>query len=202
MHENLLLQVSNKIKVTRKKKGITIADLANHAHVSKGLVSQIENNRTIPSLPVLMKIIMALNVNINHFFSGLDHDPIGEIIIKKKSDYIPFEKEKADGFAYKRILTRNIEHEPVDIVLLELKKGAQRKNLVYTDAYEYKYLIKGNVEYTIGGKKHVLREGDSIFFDGRLGHKPRNIGDGPVQMLVVYFFIEENTKKSIFRKIK
>lgn len=194
MHENILLQVSNKIKDTRKQKNLTIHELASKAHVSKGLVSQIENNRTIPSLPVLMKIIAALNVDLNHFFTGIDHQLPGEVLLKKSKDYSPFEKENADGFKYKRILSRNIEHEPVDIVLLELKKGAFRKNLVYTDAYEYKYMIEGKVEYLIGGKKYILEEGDSIFFDGRLGHKPRNIGTGKVLMLVVYFFLERETK--------
>jgi uncharacterized cupin superfamily protein len=75
-------------------------------------------------------------------------------------------------------------------VLLELKKGASRTQVVKTDAYEYKYIIKGKVEYLIDNETYTLEEGDSLFFDGRLGHKPRNIGDENAQILVVYFFMD------------
>jgi len=36
----------------------------------------------------------------------------------------------------------------------------------------------------------LLEEGDSLFFDGRLGHKPSNIGPDNAQILVVYFFLD------------
>ena len=63
--------------------------------------------------------------------------------------------------------------------------------MIKTDAYEYKYVIRGKVEYHIENEKYVIDEGDSLFFDGRLPHKPANIGDTDALMLVVYFFITE-----------
>ena len=202
MHEHILLEVSNKIKQIRSQKGITVLELAKKTDVSKGLISQIENNRTIPSLLVLMKIIGALNVDLNEFFSGIDHQQPGEVIIKKATNYLQFEKENAKGFIYKRILTRNLDHKTVDIVLLELGPGATRTKLVHTNAFEYKYVMEGKVEYLINGKLYILEEGDSIFFDGRLGHKPSNIHTGKSQMLVVYFFLEEDVKLPSSKKSK
>jgi quercetin dioxygenase-like cupin family protein len=109
-------------------------------------------------------------------------------LIKRKDEYQSFEKENAKGFLYKRVLTRNIKGGPTDIVLLELKQGAKRNQIVKTDAYEYKYVIKGTVEYLINNEKYILETGDSIFFDGRLGHKPSNVGADDALLLVVYFF--------------
>jgi DNA-binding XRE family transcriptional regulator len=51
MQEDILIQISNKIKGARKGKNATVQELATKAHVSKGLISQIENNRTIPLCP-------------------------------------------------------------------------------------------------------------------------------------------------------
>lgn len=191
MQEDMLIQISNKIKDIRKQKNITVQELANKADVSKGLISQIENNRTVPSLPVLMKIIQSLNLDMNDFFKDITtpKKSVPKVIIKKTKDYQLFEKEVATGFVYKRIMTRNLQGGPIDIVLLELKKGARRSQMVKTEAYEYKYIMKGKVEYIIDGKKYILEEGDSLFFDGRLGHKPANIGDEDALILVVYFFI-------------
>lgn len=193
MQEDILIQISNKIKGARKSKNATVQQLATKAHVSKGLISQVENNRTIPSLPVLLAIIRALNLDLNDFFK--DIMPMAKapkVIIKKPQDYQKFEKEKTRGFVYKRILANDIKNLPVDIVLLELKRGAKRQSLVKTEAYEYKYIIKGSVQYLIDGKKYILKEGDSLFFDGRLGHTLSNAGKSEVQMLVVYFFISDN----------
>lgn len=193
MQDDLLIQVSNNIKEIRKQKGITIQMLADKANVSKGLISQIENNRTVPSLMVLMSIIQSLNLDVNDFFKDIKRNKkaTSKVEIKKRSEYKVFEKEKVKGFIYKRILTRNVTGGPIDIVLLELKKGAKRGQAVKTQAFEYKYVIKGTVEYMIDNKKYILQQGDSLFFDGRKGHKPSNIGKIDALILVVYFFITD-----------
>lgn len=191
MTEDIIIQISNKIKEKRKAKGITIQELADKADVSKGLISQIENNRTVPSLLVLINIIRSLNLDMNEFFNEIDQQQqSGKVIIRQQADYQEFEKENAKGFLYKRILTKNVKNYPVDIVMLELKKGAKRAQTVKTDAYEYKYIVKGTVEYQVDNEKYLLKEGDSLFFDGRLGHKPANIGEEDALILVVYFFME------------
>lgn len=190
MQEDLLIQIGNKIKEVRKAKGITVQALADRAEVSKGLISQIENNRAIPSLPVLMKVILSLQINLPDFFEEL-RSVTGEqpVLIVRQSEYRSIQKEADKGFDYKRILTRTIAGGSTDIVLLELKKGASRKHLVHTEAYEYKYIIRGSLNYEIEGKDYLLEEGDSIFFDGRLGHKLSNPGKSDTLILVIYFFL-------------
>ncbi len=190
MQEDILIQISNKIKEIRKANNITVQQLANEAKVSKGLISQIENNRTVPSLPVLMNIVHSLKLDLTEFFK--DISPANnqqKVFVIRANEYQAFEKEAAKGFLYKRIMTRNMHGGPADYILLSLKKGAKRSQVVHTDAFEYKYIIKGKVEYQIEDKTYILKEGDSLFFDGRLGHKPSNIGDEEAIMLVIYYFI-------------
>ncbi|MBZ5857462.1 helix-turn-helix domain-containing protein [Flavihumibacter profundi] len=194
MQDNILIQISNKIKEIRKEKNITIQDLANKAQVSKGLISQIENNRTIPSLPVLMKIIDSLDLDLTDFFKDISSPKKAaqRIELKTQEEYQPFEKEYAKGFLYRRVFTRTLYGRPVDFVLLELKKGARRTRNVKTDSYEYNYMIKGKVEYQIEDQKYIFQEGESLFFDSRLPHKIANTGDTDAIMLVVYFFLPDN----------
>lgn len=190
MQEDILITISNKIKEIRKSKKITVQQLADEAKVSKGLISQIENNRTVPSLPVLMNIVHSLKFDLTDFFKDISpNNNHQKVFIIRAKDYQLFEKESAKGFVYKRILTHNLHGGAADFILLCLKKGARRNQIVHTDAFEYKYVIKGKVEYFIENKKYVLEEGDSLFFDGRLGHKPSNIGNSDALMLVIYYFI-------------
>jgi transcriptional regulator with XRE-family HTH domain len=191
MKEDILLSISQRIKELRKERGITVQELANNAQVTKGLISQIENSRTIPSLMVLIDIIKALDVDLNVFFKNITPQQEAPVLIKRRNEYEHFEKEQANGFDYHRIFSKHIKNATVDIVLLELQPGASRP-MVQTEAFEYKYVIAGKVEYQFEKENIVVETGDSMLFDGRLMHTPRNLGKTRATMLVVYFFEDQD----------
>lgn len=186
MQEDILVQITAKLKDIRKEKNFTLQELAEAAGVTKGMLSQVENNRTIPSLTVFLSIIKSLNVDINHFFQDFT---TGEkkVIFKKKSDFKPFEKENRIGFHYQRIFSSTVDDYHLDFVLLTLQPDAQ-SSYVETDAYEFKYLISGNIVYSIGEDNYEMEAGDAIFFDATVPHNPKNIGETEAQLLVIYIF--------------
>lgn len=101
MQEDIINQISNRLRELRKDKNITLQELADAAGVSKGMLSQVENNRSIPSLTVLLNLIKSLQIDFNEFFKDInllssDH----KVIYRKKEQYQPFEKENAHGFYY------------------------------------------------------------------------------------------------------
>ncbi|MDB4901127.1 MAG: family transcriptional regulator [Mucilaginibacter sp.] len=191
MEEDILIQISNRIKERRREKNITVQELALRANVSKGLISQIENSRTIPSLIVLIEIVKALEIDLNEFFKDIRSKSTSlPFLVKRKNEYECFEKEHAIGFHYQRIFTQSINQSTVDIVILELEPDANRP-LVETEAFEYKYIISGEIEYQFNDEKIILNQGDSMLFDGRIPHTPKNIGTQTAYMLVIYFFEEK-----------
>lgn len=188
MENEIIVQISQKIKNIRKDKGFTIQDVAERAGVTKGLISQIENSRTIPSLLVLIQIIKALEVDLNFFFNDISLEGReAPIMVLRKEEYSKFEKEPASGYSYERIFTRKFKDVAVDFVILEIQPGSER-DFVTTDAFEFKYIIQGSVTYHFRDQSIVLNEGDSMLFDGRLEHNPVNEHKIPVRMLVIYFF--------------
>ena len=186
-----LLEISKKIKKYRIEQRFTVQELADKSGVSKGLISQIENGRSIPSLPVLFSIIKSLDVAVGDFFADIASGKVLEpVLVRRKSEYESFQKEDAVGFFYQRILVQNLQPSTIDIVLLRLEPGSERP-LVETEAFEYKYIISGKVEYQINGHSYVLEAGDSLFFDGRLPHVPHTLGKQDAVMLIVYFFEQD-----------
>ena len=191
MEEDILIQISNRIKERRREKNITVRELALRANVSKGLISQIENSRSIPSLIVLIEIIKALEIDLNEFFKDIRSKSTGlPLLIKRKNEYEYFEKEHALGFHYQRIFTKAIMQCTIDIVILELEPGAERP-LVETEAFEFKYVLQGDIEYQFNKERVILGQGDSLLFDGHIPHTPKNLGTQTASMLVVYFFEEK-----------
>ena len=64
--------LGNIIKQTRLKQGKTIKDIAEEAHITISLLSQIENNKANPSINTLMAIAKALNTPIDEFFDNTE----------------------------------------------------------------------------------------------------------------------------------
>tara|TARA_Y100001934_G_scaffold252789_1_gene317208 strand:+ start:926 stop:1504 length:579 start_codon:yes stop_codon:yes gene_type:complete len=192
MNEHLLLQIAKKIKRVRKEHSLTVQEVATRADVSKGLISKIENGRTIPSLPVLLSIIGGLETNAEEFFQGFSSTEDPQLVkVVKRKEYQSFEKEEAKGFYYQHILSKDLENLTLECVLLTLTPGAEREK-VTTDAFEYKYILKGSATYLIDDKTYELEEGDSLYFNGRLPHVPQNNGSEDCLMLIMYFFNKES----------
>lgn len=187
MQEDIIIQISNRLKDIRKEKNITLQELADQTGVSKGMLSQVENNRSIPSLSVLLNLIKALQIDLNEFFKNINLQETDKVLLIKKEQYHSFEKENAVGFHYQRLLSTTVNDYHIDFVLLRLEANAQREP-VSTDAFEFKYLLKGKVEYTIGDKLYRMDEGDSLFFDATEIHNPKSVGQEDAVLLVAYFF--------------
>ncbi|HEY9220936.1 MAG TPA: XRE family transcriptional regulator [Lutibacter sp.] len=188
--ENYLLDIGKRIKKIRKEKQLIISQVANDAGVSNGLISKIENGRTIPSLPVLFNIIGALQIDVSSFFDGMERENNNNYIVTRHDAYTEIEKEvEAEGFIYKFIFNRSLKSIGFEAVLLEVMPNSKRDKIT-TDAYEFKYILNGKISYIIADEEIKLAEGDSLFFDGRIPHVPINKGSKTAKMLVLYFFNE------------
>jgi LAO/AO transport system kinase len=81
MPEDILIQISARLREMRKDKNVTLQELAEEAGVTKSLVSQIENGRSIPSLPVLLNLIKALALDFNQFFKDIDLNNLADTTV-------------------------------------------------------------------------------------------------------------------------
>ncbi len=188
MSEHLLVDIGQRLRAVRKEKGMTLAELGENAGVSKSLLSKIENGRTVPSLPVLLNLISALDLLPEDFFKGLSFEkPQKYQHCQPHEHQVFYKEEKAEGFLYQRILERGFDEFTLEAVLLDIEPGAERP-MVSTDAWEFKYLLKGSLQYHIEDEVIPLRAGDTLLYDGRLMHVPKNEGREVARMLVVYLY--------------
>lgn len=189
--EDILLSVGRKLKEIRKSKKLVLSEVAQRANVSTALVSKIENGRTVPSLPVLLVLIQALDEDLSNFFRGVALTSDKKYFVIRKEENSPLVKEEADGFRYDLIFNKQLLSIGFEVVLLTLQPNATREPSV-TDAFELKYMLDGEARYVIGDDIIDLKKGDTLYFDGRIPHNPQNISNQPTTMLVVYFYLEGN----------
>ncbi len=182
-------RIGGLIRRYRKDKGLKLLDLSEITGIKSALLSKIENGRMLPTIPTLFTIIQKLNIKPETFFAELSaekHFP-GYILLPAAT-YTAYEKEEnAIGFEYQSILEQNFEGGAIQISLLTLKPNARRE-LVSTAAFEYVYVLEGQLRFQLEDKTFDLAEGDSIFFDGSISHVPINNKKKKVRLLVMYLF--------------
>lgn len=64
---NLVKKISTNIRATRKKRGLTQADMAAHGFGARWY-QRLESGKHIPTIPTLDKLAHALKVDISEFF--------------------------------------------------------------------------------------------------------------------------------------
>ena len=186
--EFIVTWVGSKIKEIRKDNKLTLTEMSQQTGISIAMLSKIENGRVFPTWHSLLQIFNALNLNLNTFFNDLPtKSEFSGYLLFKGEEYKPIEKEEeAKGFDYRLVMNRTMEKSAMEISVLTLSPGATRET-VSTEGYQFLFVMKGSVVYHLGDKTLELKEKDSLFFDGRIAHVPKNKTKEEVFLLVMYF---------------
>ena len=91
LRENEIMEIGIKIKEMRLKKQLTQEELADRCELTKGYISQLENDLTSPSIATLKDILQVLGSSLSDFFSEDEEEPV----VFHKEDY--FVKEGEDS---------------------------------------------------------------------------------------------------------
>lgn len=177
------MDVASNIKKIRQTKGLTLDVLAGKTGVTKGYLSQVENFRTLPSLPVLYKLAKALEVDPAVLLASNRESP--KYIFTKNGKGIVIEREYPEsGFIYKA-LAKDKNSKMMDPFLLEIPPHSTRKN-VTTNGDEFIYVLKGKVKFVLGNETIEMSKGDTLYFEGDIPHHPENKTNKGAILLVIY----------------
>lgn len=187
MGEHIVSGLGVRLRELRQQKGLKLIEVAQDAGVSKGLLSKIENGRTIPSLPVLASIVKSLKIGMDEFFAGIKEEDGERFVHIKPAAFKTVKKENAIGFIYEQMLNRTAGDTVLEAVILTIEPGSKRSKVV-TDAYELKYVLEGTIEYELDDETIILEKGDCLYYDGRIPHVPHNRTNETARMLVIYLF--------------
>ena len=61
------------------------------------------------------------------------------------------------------------------------------KNIFQHEGEEFIYVLEGTYEFIYDGKKYIMEEGDSVYFDSGVPHTARSLGDKKARVLAVMY---------------
>jgi len=171
------------IRAFRKKRKLTLEEMAARTGVTKGCLSQVENQLSLPSVSLLYRLAEGLGVTPSELLHRKAPDPTyvftpaGQGVSQAHAHAHPMEA----WFE----LARDKRLKLMNPLMLEIPaQTALRREITRMD--QFIYGIEGRVHVTLPHEEFMLTPGDSIYFNGHVAHGVANRADAMAKVLVIH----------------
>ena len=95
-----MIPIGDRLRALRKTNNMTTQELANKINISQSYLSRFENNRAIPDIEMLERILNALGTDLSSFFSTHGEDLPEDLLrlIDTVKTLRPEARQKLDEF--------------------------------------------------------------------------------------------------------
>lgn len=158
-----LADIGTALRTRRRQLGLSIVDVAKGSELSIGYISQLERNLASPSITALMRIGEVLGLPLAYFLqvpeSGGHHFP--------RSARTPFQLDLG-GMQFDRI-SGQFPGSTISALLVTVP--ARHKSTPVTHGgEELVFVLQGALQFTMGGRKVHLGQGDSVHLPSTTAH--------------------------------
>ncbi|AIQ49281.1 DNA-binding protein [Paenibacillus sp. FSL R7-0273] len=178
------MDIGSTIRAIRKRKNITIAQICELTGLSQGFMSQVETNKTSPSISTLENIAQALKV------------PLAYLLLKKE-DRMHIVRKDERTITTSGPANLKVEHlsstQNVRMSIVEIPPGAMTGEAPHAhEGQEVHVVIKGRIYAEQGEDGAEFTEGDSFSWNACTPHLVKNIGEDTAIVLISIYTENEN----------
>ncbi len=152
------MDIGKKIRNLRLSHNLTQEELARQLELTKGYISQVENNLTSPSLQTLFSILAALGTDVHEFFSNEQE----QVFVYKKED---FKQETNDVLKHmiSWIVPNALKYE-MEPILIDMEPGGQSPINDPHPGEEFGYVLEGQIVLVLNKKRQIVRKGETFYY--------------------------------------
>jgi transcriptional regulator with XRE-family HTH domain len=178
--------IGREVRFCRKRHGMTLAELAEAAGVSLGMMSKIENGHISPSLATLQALAKALAVPLSSLLRRFEQGR-NAVFVKSGMGVEVGRRGTRAGHQYNLLgyIGHNTGGISVEPYLITLTRDTDTFPLFQHAGIELLYLLEGELTYRHGTSIYRLMPGDSLFFDADAPHGPDELIKLPIRLLSV-----------------
>ncbi len=156
--------IGAKIKSLRLASDLTQEELADRCELTKGYISQLENDLTSPSIATLIDILSALGTDLKEFFSEVESE---EKIAFSKDEFI---EKKTDCYTLNWLVPNCLKNE-MEPVHMSINPRCETEVDFPHEGEEFGFILKGEIVLVLGKKKIKVKKGESFYFKAEKEHK-------------------------------
>lgn len=168
----MVQKTGERIKASRAQQGLTLAGLGEKTGLSSSYLSQVERDKTTPSLATLTVIARALNVGLRYFFE--DEERTAHIV--RAGGQAP----GSDGAGQAggcEVLVPNAGTGKLYACKVTLEPHTSSGSLPEFAGEELIFVLSGRLAVDVGDEHFELVSGDSVHFDAAQAHGWTNDGE-------------------------
>lgn len=169
------MNLGKKIKQMRNQKGLTQEELADRCELTKGYISQLENNLNSPSIATLTDILSALGSDLSEFF----REEKEEKVVFTKNEFI---EKDSDGVLLNWLIP-NAQKNMMEPVLVELTEETSTPVDIPHEGEEFGYVLDGKIAIVLGNTHHVCKKGEAFYYAASKPHYILNKGKNKARFL-------------------
>lgn len=195
-------EMGDRLRAARRRRHLSLRDLAGRLGLSPSLISQVETGRAKPSVSTLYAIANELDVSLDELLfndagragrGAADADPRVVPIAPPPpavgpSTAAPVQRagdrnviRLASGVTWERLTTESVPG--IDFLYVTYEVGgasSPEHEFQRHGGHEWGFVLSGKLGVTIGFEEHELGPGDSISIDSTVPHRLYNRGTVPV----------------------
>ncbi len=164
------IEIGQKLKDLRLTAELTQAELADRSGLTKGFISQLENDQTSISLDSMMDILDALGTTISEFFVEGDNE---DRITFDREDRVALPDKGASEFELLVPGSTNMLMDPIEVTL-EPGESLPIEDPHYGE--EFGFVLSGNLSIKFGKRTHKVKKGNCFYFAAEKKHQFMNSG--------------------------
>ncbi|AOZ92639.1 helix-turn-helix domain-containing protein [Paenibacillus crassostreae] len=173
------MDIGSAIRTIRKRKNMTIAQICEATGLSQGFMSQVETNKTSPSISTLESIANTLKI------------PLAYLLLQKE-ERMSIVRNNERRITKSGTDDLNVEHlsstNHVRMMIVEFPPGASTGKVPHAhEGEEVHFVIKGKIYAEQGEDFAEFEEGDSFSWHACTPHLVKNIGDQPATVLITVY---------------
>ncbi|MDC3413882.1 helix-turn-helix domain-containing protein [Terrihalobacillus insolitus] len=167
------MDIGTKIRAIRNRKKITIAQMCEGTGLSKGFISNVENNNTSPSINTLNTIASFLGV------------PLPYLLLEKKQNMRVVRKDSRRESTFNGLKIEHLTSKGgLRMMLVEFPPGATIGEPHSHEGEECHLVLEGKILAEQGEDSVIVGAGDSFSWNASVPHFVKNIGDEKAVVLI------------------
>ncbi|OPG14494.1 helix-turn-helix domain-containing protein [Microbispora sp. GKU 823] len=172
--------IAANVRGQRAHRGMTLDELAARSNVSRGMLIQIEQGRTNPSVNTLTRIADALGVTLARLVEVAD-TPVVRVV--HDSEVVTF---RHPGGGSARLLVGTDAPAILELWDWRLGPGEHHDGDAHpAGTREMLTVLEGRLTLTVYGRSHVVGPGDAVVFSADRPHRYANEHDEPLRFVMV-----------------
>jgi transcriptional regulator with XRE-family HTH domain len=173
-----------KLRSAREQRGFSIEELSDRIGIESALLAQVEAGEAFLPLGRLIKLSKALSLKMSEVIST-GQEAFTIVRADQRPSFTRFGKSKTAKHGYEyEALAPNKKDRLMEPFIVTLHPAAADEPSAH-DGQEFIYILEGEMEVLVEGKRDVLKAGDAIYYDSTSMHLVKAHGDKPAKILAV-----------------